>query len=315
MIELVNVPFGVRYVGYWGEGIGNQIPVRTFEEVKLIIKEHLAQDNIGISMCTYKDGIPYLLFLPFDFDSEGNIKDAWKDAKKLYNILVDKGYAICLTYSGRKGFHIFIKTKPQLYPKKLIKAVQIYFKEMYNLNTLDEQIFGDIRRLMRIPHTYNMKGDLCRVLTEDKGKELDLNDLIDVNNLYKNGNIEYDTYNEDYELRDYPCIERLIKDKKYWAKHHPRGGFEPAQVIRYNWAIIRLLQGKNIDEILEEAEELGWDDYDEEKTRYQIEHIAGNYGYIPHSCKTLKDLGYCIVNSCKYRKLDECFLKEMGIRK
>ena len=33
MIELIDVPFGTRFVGYWYEGIGNQVPVKTFGEV------------------------------------------------------------------------------------------------------------------------------------------------------------------------------------------------------------------------------------------------------------------------------------------
>jgi len=310
MIELVDVPFGTRFVGYWNKGIGNQYPVRTYDEVREIVKEHLAQDNLGISMCTYNNGLPYLLFLPFDFDAE-NLRDAWNDAKKLYNILIDKGYTVCLTYSGRKGFHIFVKTVPKLYPKKLIKAVQVYFKEMFNLNTMDEQIFGDVRRLMRIPHTYNMKGDLCRILTEDRGKDLDLNELIDINKL-SNISVSYEP-DDEYELRDYPCIEQLIQDREYWKKNHPRGDFEPAQPIRYTWAAIRLIQGYSEDEIIEEAEGYDWDDYEEDKTRYQIRHISGK-GYIPHSCNSLREMGFCVVKNCRYKKVDKWFLKEMGIR-
>jgi len=312
MIELVDVPFGIRFVGYgWGFGQGNQVPVRTFKEVKDIVSEFLGTDNLGISMCTYKDGMPYLLFLPFDFDS-ADLRESWNDSSRMYNKLVKKGYTVCLTFSGQKGFHIFIKTVPKIYTKKHIRAVQKYFKEMLNLKTLDENIFGDVRRLMRIPNTYNMKGKLCRIIACNTGKELDLNDLIDAKNIKDDSGYVFDTDYDTYEIREYPCIERLIKDKDYWRKNHPRGGFEPSQPVRYTWVTLRILEGKSEDEIIAEAESFGWDDYDESKTRYQIRHIGGR-GYIPYSCSTLRDMGLCIVDNCKYMKVDKCFLKELKI--
>ena len=50
------------------------------------------------------------MILPFDFDSK-DLRDAWGDAKKLFNYLVDMGITCVLTFSGRKGFHVLVKYK------------------------------------------------------------------------------------------------------------------------------------------------------------------------------------------------------------
>ena len=101
------------------------------------------------------------------------------------------------------------------------------------------------------------------------------------------------------DFHKYPCIEDLIKNREYWHKHHPRGKYEPDQKIRFTWVILRLSEGWSMDEILEEAESFDWDDYSEEKTMKQTEQIDMQQ-YVPHSCKTLKSLGYCRDKNCKY---------------
>lgn len=296
MQDLIDIPFGSRYVGYWGDGYGDQIPVSTYSEILEFVEQHLGIENIGMSVSTYKDGVPYLLFLPFDFDS-GDLKESWEDAKKLYNYLIKYGYGAYLNYSGRRGFHVFIPTKPQLYTRRQIRLAQLFFKELLDLKTLDIQILGDIRRLMRIPGTYNINGNICKTLSSDDGRSLDLNDIV----ADRIPNSEEFKVNEVLTgYHDYPCIEQYIRDKDYWHKNHPRHKFEPVQLIRYTWVIIRNSQGYTEDEMIEEAKEIDWDDYEEDKTRYQIEHIVGG-AYVPPSCKTLRDLGYCI-QDCKFEE-------------
>jgi len=295
MIDLIDVPFGNRFVGFYGENYGNQVPVTSKKEIVDVIEEHLGIDNLAISICTYKDNKPHLLFLPFDFDSD-DLRESWDDAIKLYNFCVENNYSAYLTFSGRKGFHVFIVTEIKSYSKRQIKDVQSFIGDILKLKTIDTQIMGDVRRLMRIPGTYNIKGGLCRILSLNEGERLDLDMLSTIK--YEP---DYEPYTPMTTFRNYhkyPCIEDLISNKEYWYKHHPRGKFEPHQKIRFTWAILRLSEGYTMDEIIEEAESLGWDDWDEGKTRSQIEHIDMNQ-YVPHSCRTLKSLGYC-TGPCKY---------------
>jgi hypothetical protein len=307
IMDLLDVPFGVRYVGCW-----EQQPVRSTKQVLEFIKEHNGIDNVGISMCVYKHGVPHLLFLPFDFDSEKDIRLAWLDAKELYNKFVDKGYRTIITYSGKKGFHVYLKVKPKFYPRKQIAFVQESYKKHYALKTMDEQLFGDIRRLMRVPYTLNMKGEYCKVLSQTEGKELDLDDIINPINIKSKFDKPY-SIPEELEPREYPCLEKLICDRKFWIKYHPRHKYEPAQLVRYSWVAMKLLNGEEPEDILAEASSFGWDDWDEEETAKQIDQIAGRGDYYPLSCASLRSMGWCVVSDCKFNYKDRSVLKEVGI--
>lgn len=309
-MDVLDVPFGERFVGYWGPGYGNQIPVKTDKEINDFVSEHLGLDNIGISISTFKNGVPYLLFLPFDFDSTKLI-EAWRDAVLLYNKFVEKDYSASLTFSGKKGFHVFLEVKPKVYPKRFIRFIQQTFKDLYTLKTMDERIFGDSRRLMRIPGTYHMGGKLCKLLCMNEGKVCDLENLLG----FSNTDVVIETSDVSCDVKDihsYPCIEQIIKDSEYWKKNHPRKSFEPAQPIRYTWVASRLAKGDTEDEIVGEAKSFGWYDWDESITRYQIRHIAGG-NYLPYSCKSLREMGFCIIEDCPYKNGDKRLLKELGI--
>lgn len=295
MSDLLDIPFGNRSIGFWGNSYGNQILVKTREDIYNFIDEHLGIDNIGISVCTFKDHKPYLLFLPFDFDAP-DLKDAWRDAVKLYNYLIERDYDVHITFSGRKGFHIFLATEPKWYNKEQIRAVQSYFKEKLGLKTLDKQIFGDIRRLMRVPYTYNIRGGLCMEIKYHDGKKLDL-DLI----LLKRNRINRETEYEETDYHKYPCIEKIVREDN-----------EPRHIIRFTYVILRLAEGWSEDDIIDEIKgEFNWIDFDEHYTRSQIIQIDSR-GYVPPSCKTLKELGFCD-KPCKYGDIN-AGLDDIGIK-
>jgi hypothetical protein len=307
MFDVIDIPFGSRYFGYWGKGYGDQIKVSTFDEIKALIDEHLGLDNIGISISTYKDGVPFLLYLPFDFDS-GDLRESWEDAKKLYNFMVDNNYKTYLIFSGRKGFHVLVSTKPKMYTKKQLRMTQRMFKDIFSLKTLDEAIFGDIRRIMRIPETFNINGSLCKILAFNDGELLDLDSIYKDEYIPSNGNGNSNGKLANYH--DYPCIDKLIIDRDYWVKNHSRHRFEPAEAIRLTWAAVKL-NSHSIDEVLDEAKSYGWDDWDYDKTRKKLEYLCDR-DWHPHSCQTLKGLGYCIIKNCCHKDINED-LKSLGI--
>ena len=59
-------------------------------------------------------------------------------------------------------------------------------------------------------------------------------------------------------------------------------------------------KGKSPDEIAEEMDKFGWDDFKYNYTKYQIGQIKRNH-YIHPSCRTLKSLGFCI-KDCEYMR-------------
>ena len=296
MRDILDIPFGHRFLGYWGKGYGDQVPVYNYSDIKKLIESHLGIDNLGLSISTYKEGEPYLLFLPFDFDSR-NLRESWKESISLYNYIRKSGYGSYLVFSGKKGFHVYIATKPNNYTKHQIRVVQNVFRNIFEFKTLDTQIFGDVRRLMRIPDTYNLNGDLCRIIGVNEGSELDLDTIFIDATLKK----ERKPRENNNHIHPYPCIEQLVREDP-----------EPRHLVRFTYVILRLSQGWTYQDILSEIESFGWVDYDPEYTLKQIEHIDMRE-YVPPSCKTLKELGYCIFPDCEFNGNINEQLKDLGI--
>ena len=296
---------GYRYVGYWNQGkgkktCGNQYKVYSSDEVKNLMEIHNGINNCGMSITTFKDGVPYLLYLPFDFDSP-NLRTAWDDSSKLFNFLSKQGYEVMINFTGSKGFHVLVKVIPKAYTKNQIRFMQKFMKRYLKLETCDDQIMGDVRRLIRIPGTYHMNGCLCKTICINKGKLLDISKFttVDITSLQSiSKNIPIKT--EELKVKhDYPCVEFYVRNKAYWIKNHPRNSFEPAHKIRFAWAILRIAEKMTDDEIVNLAKSIGWWDFDEYKMRYQLYQIR-NMGYINVSCNTLKSDGYCTIVNCPH---------------
>lgn len=152
---------------------------------------------------------------------------------------------------------------------------------------------------MRIPGTYHSSGKLCETLAYSKGRLLDISRLTTSDMAIRvNSNVQIKT--DELKIKHkYPCVEKYIKDKDYWIKNHPRNSYEPSHRIRFAWAILRIADKKTDDEIVEEAETFGWDDFDDYKMRYQLGQIRGQ-GYVNPSCETLKAEGYCTIKNCPH---------------
>jgi DNA primase large subunit len=60
-------------------------------------------------------------------------------------------------------------------------------------------------------------------------------------------------------------------------------------------------------------ESFNWVDFNPDYSLKQIEHIDGR-GYVPPSCNTLKELGYCdTIENCEMKKNMKEKLKDVGI--
>jgi hypothetical protein len=282
---------GHRYFCYWRQEdnlkYGNQIRVHTRGEVVNLLNEHNGIDNCGLSITTFVKGMPKLLFLPFDFDSD-NLKTAFIEASRLYNYFIESGYRAMLNFSGGKGFHVLIPTEAKTYTKNQINEIRKIFKRLLNLTTLDEQIFKDIRRIIRIPGTYHINGNLCYTIAQnDSGKKLNLNNFVKMKQEdFSIEDFKKHDYNNGHIYHPYPCVEKLSKEE------------EPRQFIRFAWVIEQLQKNKTEEEMLQFAKEY-WIDYNPDYTIYQIRFISkGNYSH--PSCDTLQSLGFCTKEKCPY---------------
>lgn len=297
MTNLLEIkPGHPRSIGIWGGGEGSQERVHSFKDIVRVISEHLGLDEIGLSVCSFNENKPELMFLPFDFDSD-DLMESGKEALQLYNHFIRAGYDTHFVFSGRKGWHVYISTIQKTYPKNQIKNAQKYFKTKLKLSTLDENIFGDIRRLMRIPYTYNLRGKrLCEEVSYSKGTELDLDNLL-IQPLYEKYKITYKKKNH----HKYPCIEDIIVTDE-----------EPRELIRLTYVALRLDKGWTEDEIIDEIETLGWIDYDEEKCRKKIQYID-NGNYQPLSCRSMIEKEWC-TGKCEHGDM-KTLLNKIGVKK
>lgn len=92
-----------------------------------------------------------------------------------------------------------------------------------------------------------------------------------------------------------PCIRKMIEDVK--------SGKSLPHTARFAVTTFLLNIGKTVDEVIELFKNVA--DFDESKTRYQVEHIAGERGskvrYAPPGCNLLKSFGLCTPDEkCKH---------------
>jgi len=100
----------------------------------------------------------------FDFDHLTKPENAFADAKRLSSYLAEYNISHIVHYSGSKGFHVFIQLKPVTYKltiksetalKNKVAKLQLYFRDVLHLKTLDYHIVGDVKRLVRVPYLYH----------------------------------------------------------------------------------------------------------------------------------------------------------------
>jgi len=306
---MYDVPFGYRKFFHWKKhGISGEEICYSSDDVLSNVAKYNGIDNCGISVSTYIEGIPYLLYLAFDFDDE-TLDKPKEEAIRLYKFFVISGYDVTLNYSGRKGFHVLVSVKPQVYSKKQLYDCHLFFKKTLNLTTVDEHLFGDISRKIRLPNTINMgSGESCFTIAHNEGE------LFDINDFFKGDDDFYDAEfgeykNGDTKHYDYYCLDRFIKDRDLWFKTFPdEKTFEPFAEIRFSWVAKELWKGRTPKEIYDEVKTFGWDDFNPRITQNQIKAIYRRGNYEPYSCRKLMKLGICLNEECKWWR--EHFNKE-----
>jgi len=125
----------------------------------------------------------------FDFDNAEKPENAQLDAINLVEYLKAKDIAYSITFSGSKGFHVYIKlTELKLNwswkdesadsLKRLVGALMNFLMSNLNLRTLDPTVIGDPRKLCRLPFTPHVSrtgvvnGRYCVLLTWEQLRHL-----------------------------------------------------------------------------------------------------------------------------------------------
>jgi len=298
-------------------GLPYRVFVRNYEDLKNFYIKYNGRRDLFVSL--YHLTLDKILFdldiLDIDLIS------------KLYNTLRRFGPVIPV-FSGQKGFHLILLLKPEPlhYSKNMLRSVQYALNDLsglyreqdgYKVSYLDTQIFGDIKRMTRIPNSlrkYFYSVWLPKDFTKMKLEEIfeyakspqfpryDFNEPeVSISYLYEELNTDVIT---DYLLvnqRKY-SETRLIEEieiKDEFIKYILPKVLRPClylQIIQPNpshfvrtAATIDLLQCFSPDEIVEIYKKLKWENFNEKITRYQVEYLMKK-GLKPYSCRKLDSI-------------------------
>jgi hypothetical protein len=286
-----------------------------------------------MSVNTYskRDVLDVVHALFWDFDSKENPPDldaAWRDASRLHDEL-DRYYGIeaLIVESGLKGFHVYawlqttveVLLSQRALASRVVRRLQAMLMRGLELPTMDVGVLGDVARLARVPYTVHepkvlkdgsaLPGGLCQPLTPE-GRSL----LLDASTL------------DGIRGRGVPV--RLFAQAAEWVRteeeerrlHLEEVGASASPELRHVRPCFPAMLGRlSLPHKMREAavseyhhraglgeDELvalfrGQEDFDEDRTRYQVRHILKR-GYKPWRCSTLQAEGVCLGEECPLRK-------------
>lgn len=249
------------------------------------------------------------IYLDFDI-GENNF---FENTKKVAQYLYDKNIKFYIRFSGR-GFHIFIMLDHQKKLKNPKMAIKQYVNHLHKVTntTSDPVIVGDLTRLVRIPNTINIKShkyciaitydmlmnhsykEICELATHpgpcydyyNGCKNLDISkwDKHQVKN-----NMEYKVNTKTTLLNNIPpCIKKMMED--------PKLGW------RNRTFVITCL--RDLGYTRDEIESILFKFLTKEKFEHciledkQLEYLVDCENILFPSCKTLKEDGLCVDETC-----------------
>jgi hypothetical protein len=256
---------------------GGQITVRSREEL-LRELERADYRDCFIRSHTHEDakkGILYLMFI--DIDLEGRLEEARKGAAETSARIEEMfGVRPHVQFSGAKGYHVILPLEPVRLESADAARTALKLAQTYLSNNLcDRHVAGDVVRIFRIPGTVNTKG---------------------LENEYKGRVVTVQRW--DGRRADFSKAKAIPKDviRKAHAEMKRKMEYESGtlryyvrKIMEYGEAVRRLphrhrhivvcemiARGRTDEEI--HAFFRHMDDYNAEKTQYQIEH-ARRMGY------------------------------------
>lgn len=193
----------------------------------------------------------------FDFDNAEKPENAQLDAINLVEYLRAKGIAYSATFSGSKGFHVYIKLKPLTLNwswndesadslKRLVGALMNYLKSNLQLRTLDQTVIGDPRKLCRLPFTPHVSrtgvvnGRYCVPVTWEQLRYSSFPDIVEYST-----NPDPENYGDDIEptMNLFEVFDHMKVDLKKWDSQIQYQNAQPS-LIDDDIAFVALLRGK-----------------------------------------------------------------------
>lgn len=275
----------------------------------------------------FSDVIINQIFIEFDVDN------SYEVSQKFALALSNDNIKFRINFSGRRGFHFYIKTEHQEIDRKTyLTALYKYVQDKYGIaEDMDSCVIGNVVQMRRIENTIHPKTGLNCIpislfemifytLDEIKalakvprtfevcwiaGNEIKLDKIncdISINETYisKHSNGEFQEL--DNVLPD-PCIARILclrhpsHEERFllcqWLSYHFRGG---ADINDFN---LKELSEK----IITFMRSLNWDDYSEalntaKSTRYQVKNIINKKMNFVPNCTRRRMHNICCSEYC-----------------
>ena len=270
-----------------------------------------------------KTGITDKIFI--DIDSYDGLNDALETAKKVYKKATEElNLPVIPIFSGLKGFHLYVLLKPKRYnnPADLLTNVTLNLvsngtKDEFGvskvLECIDEKFIGATNSLCRIPNTERPGMNTFCVPLPQNFLDLTLKQIIQLSKTKRYPKYNFNGYRFCYltdltDLKDKVIerreIEEEIKSENFFPKYGDVRKYlkpllppclyneilmqEPSHEIRVavTAKLLKIMEPRQIVGIFSR---LGWVDYEERKTSYQVRKILQK-GLNNYSCKRLSVL-------------------------
>ena len=267
--------------------------------------------------------------IPFDFDDKEHLERPHADMQSLASLCEKHGVDTLCVDTTNKGFHVYLCFKPVLAQnngalKDYYRAVQLWAVEQADLKTWDKQLFGDTRRMMRIPGTIHQKtGRWCRkidpswslehiqslttpaIVTDfPEGREtlpefcrrLGIKREAGRRMSFTVGSFtSYDDKKGNFDEYVRQVLPRM-------CTHNALMTTNPHHFARLDAIIALVRNGYDIkfivDFIRRVSEHYFWEHADPSVQGYFIEYQVRHPGYSPYSCEKLREAGLCVGKQC-----------------
>ena len=254
------------------------------------------------------------------------------DVRKIAQLCKEESIPVVGVYTG-KGVHIHALFEERANPQEAYSSRQQWFVSECDLDTFDEQVNGDMKRLCRVPNCrrYDEKldssTDLWTVpLSRQEMLSLTALELVEWSKQKRMipvpgesrppflqapdyGGQSYEV--EEVEQMDKGEIAPVNEKMEAWLKdvvqlpcmYERLQTRNPAHYVRLNSAVLMFNAGMSVSEVVSVFSQLGWHDFDRKVTRKHLKQIKRR-GYVSMSCANLQSKGLCVYK--RGERADEC---------
>lgn len=245
-----------------------------------------------------------------------------KDVQNVAELCHEESIPVIGVYTG-KGVHLHILFEERRDPQEAYSSRQRWFVEECDLETFDEQVNGDMKRLSRVPNCrrYDDKldtpTDLYTVpLSKQEMLNLTVDDLVTFSESPRQISVpgesrppflkapEYEGKSHvdvEVEQRETGEIAETSEKLEAWLKdvlqlpclYERMVTKNPAHYVRLNSAVLMFNVGMSVSEVTSVFSQLGWHDFDKKTTRKHLSQIKRR-GYVSMSCAKLQSKGLCV---------------------